>query len=371
MTTRLRRALDGIADEAPPVDLSDLADRIVTRRPRPRRWLPALAAAGVALVVGAAAGTVTLVLPPAPGARPAASATGPLPDLPAGAVGPLRYAYLTQCTVEKNPEQTLDCSAVEWQVVTQDGKRYRVPQALALAGNRRIPLAISRDGRRLAYYSRQAGAHVVRDLATGAETVSPVKIEERRIGIGSMLAVSDDGRHLVFDPREGTKDPGTLIDVRTGRTVPVPGRYEVVTVKDGVAELVRYVRTDLRLMPVTGRPGRTVRFGGAFIFFSELAPDGRTVAAVEHAELAKRRITLLDTRTGRKLREVAVTGLPREGAIGGTGLWRSGTELTLLVEDRDGMSGYAVDVTTGRARRVTAYPGATAGLTALPGLASG
>ncbi|MER7499634.1 hypothetical protein AB0L05_40450 [Nonomuraea pusilla] len=371
MTTRLRRALDGIADEAPPVDLSDLADRLVTRRPRPRPWLPALAAAGVALVVGAAAGTVALVLPAAPGARPSASAAGPLPDLPAGAVGALRHAYLTQCTVEQDREQSLDCSGVEWQVVTQDGKRYRVPQALARAGNGRVPLAISRDGRKLAYYSRSAGAHVVRDLATGAETVSPVRIEERRIGVGSMLAVSDDGRHLVFDPREGTKDPGMLIDVRTGRTVPVPGRYEVVTVKNGVAELVRYGKTDLRLMPVTGRGGRTVRFGGLFIVFSELAPDGRTVAAVEHAERAKRTITLLDTRTGRTLRKVAVTGLPKEGSIGGTGLWRSGTELTLVFESRDGFSGYTVDVTTGRARRVTTYPGAAVGHMALPGLASG
>ena len=73
---------------------------------------------------------------------------------------------------------------------------------------RDVPVAISRDGRMLAYYSRAAQAHVVRDLVGGAEVTSPVKVEEDRIGVGSMLALSDDGRYLVFDPREGSKEPG-------------------------------------------------------------------------------------------------------------------------------------------------------------------
>jgi hypothetical protein len=55
-----------------------------------------------------------------------------------------------------------------------------------------------------------------------------------------------------FDPREGSKDPGLLIDTRTGKTVSMPGKYEVISIKDGAAELIRYRKTDLWLMPVKG-----------------------------------------------------------------------------------------------------------------------
>jgi hypothetical protein len=362
--TRLREALNDLADEAPMVSLVNQAIAGHRRRQRTTRAVAAVAAVVVLLGVGITAAT----LPWSWGDRTATPrATDTVPDLPDGKVGLIGSAYQTSCEVD-NVERRVDCSAVEWRVVTRAGTTYRVPQALANATKaRRVPVAISRDGRKLAYYSREAQAHVVRDLMTGSEVTSPVTVKEERIGIGSMLVVSDDGRYVVFDPRVGSKEPGLLIDMRTGKTVPVPGKYETVSVKDGLAELVRYRKTDLWLMPVTGG-GAPVRFHGVFILFSELAPDGRTVAAIEFRDMKKSTLTLLDAKSGRNLRKVAIRGLPKNGAFAGTSIWESGSEVTIATWDKGSMITYAVDVRTGQSRELARYPGKSVQV-ALPGAA--
>ncbi|WP_433517329.1 hypothetical protein ACQP2T_18325 [Nonomuraea sp. CA-143628] len=371
--TRLREALGDIAEEAPLVSLADVA--IAGHRHRQRTVLTASAVA--ALCVTAVA---VVVVAAVPWPRTAQTATqqgqAAVPDLPPGNVGPISRAYMTSC---KLVGRESDCSAVEWRVVTRAGKTYRVPQALVeSAKGERVPVAISRDGRMLAYYSRDAQAHVVRDLVGGSETTSPVAIKEERIGVGSMLVLSDDGRYIAFDPREGSKYPGMLIDVRTGRTTHINGKYEPVSVKGGVAELVRYRKTDLWLMPVTGG-GKPVRFNGVFIMFSEVAPDGRTVVAVEFPKvgkgepvtLEKNMLTLLDAKTGKTLRKVPISGLPNDrGGIDGATIWQSESEVTLLYGDKEGERSYAVDVNTGRARLLDRQPG-SAGNVSYPGAAAG
>ncbi|WP_436758454.1 hypothetical protein [Streptosporangium sp. V21-05] len=370
--TRLHDALDGIANEAPLVDLADL---VIAGHRRRRRTTLTLAAVAAVAVLGVATAAVAL-----PGSRDGRDdrddtatpgSVEKVPDLPDGKVGSLSHAYRTPCKVDpKQRRQPPDCSVVEWRVVTGTGTTYRLPQALtANSKGRNAPVAISRDGRMIAYYSREAQAHVVRDLVSGSEVTSPVTVKEERIGIGSMLVVSDDGRHVFFDPREGSKDPGLLIDTRTGRTVPVSGRFEAIGIKDGVVALVRYVKTDLWLMPVTGG-GAPVRFDGVFIMFSEPAPDGRTVAAMdfERKDHMKCTLTLLDARTGRTLRRVAVRGLPKSRGMCVTSLWRGGSEITIIYEDGE-TSTYAVDVNTGQARRLARYPGMSRHMSlALPGM---
>ncbi|MGW4403177.1 hypothetical protein ACWEJ6_04065 [Nonomuraea sp. NPDC004702] len=372
--TRLRDALNGIAEEAPPVNLADLAVAGYRRR---RRASATLAAAATIAVLAGVTATVLVAGPRrVPAAAPQAAAAA-VPVLPEGKVGTLSHAYRQSCLPPKGNSAPPGCLDGEWRVVTADGRTYRVPQALArTARNDRVPVALSRDGRMFAYYDEDAGAHVVRDMVTGAETVSAAKVAEERLGTGSMLVVSDDGRHLAFDPREGTKDPGLLIDVRTGGTVSVPGVYEPVAIKDGVAELVRYRKTDLLFMPVTGG-GRPVRFDGVFIMFSELAPDGRTVVAFEfppgkkaQPEYVTRRLTVLDTRTGRTLRKVSVKGLPTGAGIHDATIWQSRSEVTLAVEAGKDTRAYAVDVRTGRSRPVAKYPGQGRGLV-MPGAVGG
>ncbi|GAA2211796.1 hypothetical protein GCM10009850_072560 [Nonomuraea monospora] len=348
--TRLRDALDGIAAEAPQADLLDAA---IAGHRRRRRTTMALAAAATAVVIGATGAVAAL--PWRPAALPAApAAPAVVPDLPEGAVGVLSHAYQTPCT--RAGDGGFDCDDRAWRVVTAAGKTYRMPQAVVrTARDREAPVALSRDGRKLAYYSGRLQAYVVRDMVTGAEATGP-RLPEEQIEIGAMLVVSDDGRHLVFDPREGTRYPGRLIDMRTGKQTTINGKYEPVAVKDGVVELVRYVKTDLWFMPVTGG-GEPVRFDGRFIGFSELGPDGRTVLALnhEHVKRATPTITVLDVKTGRAVREVAVTGLSKARGVVFPTIWRDGAEVVVKYHGRSGWETYSVDVRTGKARLLTRH----------------
>ncbi|NJP97548.1 hypothetical protein HCN51_50395 [Nonomuraea sp. FMUSA5-5] len=365
--TRLREALDGIAEEAPLVDLLDV---VVAGHRRRRRISLALTAVATAAAVGAAFTAVSL--PWRWSAAPAVpqQQANAVPDLPGGKVGPLSYAYRTRCEVVAEPIG-VDCDSVEWRVVTTAGKTYRLPQALAHKENGHdVPVALSRDGRKLAYYSREAQAHVVRDLITGAEVSAPTP--EEKIGIGSMLVVSDDGRYLVFDPREGSKYPGVLIDTSTGRRTTINGRYEPIAIKDGVVELIRYIKTDLWFMPVTGG-GKPVRFDGTFISPSELAPDQRTVVAFDHGKYsrsAKPVLTVLDVRTGRAVREITVTGLSAASGYLTPTIWRDATEVEVRFHGNRGWELYALNVTTGKARLLKRYDTKLSNLT-LPGEAAG
>ncbi|GAA1713667.1 hypothetical protein [Nonomuraea bangladeshensis] len=349
--SRLRAALGELAQEAPDVaPTTDLAALAVANHQRHRRNITMATAffATVALV-GAVTAGVTLN-----GSGQAAPATSSVPaDLPAGKVGALSHAYLTQCEIdESQAPPSFDCSQVEWRVVTRTGRTYRVPQALATSvTDSRSPVALSRDGRMFAYYSRKEGTYVVRDLVAGTQVVSRAKVKESKIDRGAMLVVSEDGRHLAFDPREGSKYPGLLIDVRTGETTTLNGKYEAIGIKDGLVELIRYLKTDLWLMPVTGG-GKPVRFPGTYIMFSELAPDGRTVAAIEFDEMRKRKVTLLDTKTGRVVRKVTVKGAPDVKSPGSVRIWASASEVMVDYQVGKELRSYAVNVDTGKARLV-------------------
>ncbi|MEV0583130.1 hypothetical protein [Nonomuraea sp. NPDC050310] len=366
--TRLRRALEGIAQETPLVDnLAEGALRGYRRRRRTRRIV---ASAFTAAVVVAGGVLTAGALRPAAPVEVGSAGVQELPDLPEGAVGPAGRAHLVPCEYDRESKE-LDCSSSEWRLVTRSGKTYRLPRATAYAGNDRVPVAISRDGRFLAFYDDKAGAHVVRDLVSGPEVVSGVRVELSKVGPGSMLVLSDDGRHLFFDPREGSAAPGLLVDVAGGKSEPVSGVYEAVSIKDGMLQLVRYIKTDHWLRPVSGKSGRPVRFDGAYIMFSEPAPDGARVVAVEHATMAKRVLSVLDAKKGKVLRRLTLDGLPKQGGLAGTGLWLSDSEVTVFFDaGKGGVRAYAVDVRSGRLRLLEKYTGA-AELVALPGQAAG
>ncbi|MEV0616375.1 hypothetical protein AB0I81_23875 [Nonomuraea sp. NPDC050404] len=367
--TRLREALGDIAAEAPLVNLAEAA---IAGHRRRRRATVALAAVTTAVVVGVTGLAVTLPERLRAGQATVPASGAEVPDLPEGGVGKLSHAYQTPC--EWDPA-TKQCTEAEWRVVTAAGRTYRLPRATVATRDPRVPVAISRDGRMLAYHSAEAQAHIVRDMVTGTEVTSPVTVREEDIQGGSMLVISDDGRYLVFDPKEGSKYPGVLIDTRTGKRTTINGKYEAVAIKDGIVELVRYVKTDLWLMPVKGG-GKPVRFDGTFIMFSEVAPDGRTVVAWEHPGRKKVRrpeLTVLDAKTGRTVRKVAIRGLPAaRQSLDNTGVWRSAREVTVKVGGKMGAATYGVDIATGKARLLAEYDDDIGPMTlTLPGNAGG
>lgn len=128
--TRLRDALNDMADDAPQVDLTEQTIR--TRERRRRRTVPIVAAAAVVATALAATAAVRL-LP----AKPDAATElrhGTVTDLPARGVEPLSHAYMTFCRPEggKVPPGCVDGG---WRVATQSGKTYRVAQALRAPGS--------------------------------------------------------------------------------------------------------------------------------------------------------------------------------------------------------------------------------------------
>ncbi|MBE1590500.1 hypothetical protein ACFPOI_05650 [Nonomuraea angiospora] len=366
--TRLREALSGLAEEAPLVSLADAA--IAGHRRRRRATMAATTVATIAaLVASVAVGAVVWPRDAYPAAPQSADTVADLPD---GKVGAVEYGYKTPCDVSED-QQVINCRVQEWRVVTRAGTTYRVPQALVSTRKGGYsPIAISRDGRMLAYYSREAQAHVVRDLTTGTVTTSPFKVKEEQIQIGTQLVVSDDGRYVGFDPRVGSKrDTGLVIDVRTGKTVRVPDKFEIISIKDGIAELVRYVKTDMWLMPVIGG-GKPVRFDGTFILFSEIAPDGRTLVAHDYDDYKSKKLTLtvLDAKTGRIVRKVPVRGLPKNSGFQGATVWQSPSEV-VIVSGSKHYSTYVVNIQTGKARHLADYDNGRMNGLILPGKASG
>ncbi|MET9069281.1 SigE family RNA polymerase sigma factor [Streptosporangium sandarakinum] len=65
-------------------------------------------------------------------------------------------------------------------------------------GLRDSPLAISRDGWKIAYYSATEGTFQVRDPASGQKTTAATKVPKARPGSVSRLMLSDDGRFVAF-----------------------------------------------------------------------------------------------------------------------------------------------------------------------------
>jgi hypothetical protein len=92
------------------------------------------------------------------------------------------------------------------------------------------------------------------------------------------------------------------------------------------------------------------------------------VVAVEFPEVGKGILTLLDAKTGRTLRKVPVRGLPKDGRIDGTATWLSRSEVMVVVNGRGHPYSYAVDVTTGRARRWADYSAQQSQRLTLPGV---
>ncbi|MDP9864797.1 MULTISPECIES: hypothetical protein [Streptosporangium] len=372
--TRLHDALTDIAGEAPAVDL---ADRAITGDRRRRRTGVALVVVAVVAVValGAVAGTGLLpgwrdnVIAATPKDSSPSRGDGALADLPPRGVGPLSHAYKTFCHVARGVPE--DCRNGEWRVVTRDGKTYHVPQALGMAGTlNSVPLAITRDGRMMAYYSREEQTFKVRDLESGKELTAPVTVAERRLRPRASLVLSDDGRHLAFTAYPAGKEPGLLIDMRAGTTTPLPSGWAPTSVADGgdPVTMVSYPpKGKAWLMPRPGG-GSPVTLDETYTRFSALAPDGRSIAALGMEKVKSGgmhmdgTLAVLDATTGRTSRKVTVRGLPKDTVLLTLGAWLNRTEVTLATlpsgriwENRQ--ITYAVNVATGQARMLGVYTG--------------
>ncbi|MEU6407668.1 hypothetical protein [Microbispora sp. NPDC046933] len=386
--TWLRDVLDDLADEAPHVDL---AERTIAIHERRRQTAVSLIAAALVIVTALGATAAVRLLPAQP--RPAAN-PGAVTDLPARGVGPLSHAYKTFCLPESG-RAPAGCRDGEWRVVTRTGRTYRVPQALPSldayrsVGLRDSPLAISGDGRKIAYYGAREQTFVVRDLASGERLTAPAKIPEAWLGSVSHLLLSADGRFLAFTKNPALKDPAMIVDMRERMVRPLPNGWNPIGISDdgGTITLAQYspkprLRTMSRLWATSTAGNTTTADLPGSYFFSPLAPDGTTVMAIENLSTQTRPcrhgdLVRLDARTGKTLKTVPLRGLPADVSQISLRTWRGATEVTALTtsvrcrpaskddgpaepeERRDPpyltMTAYAVDVGTGRARKIATY----------------
>ncbi|MEU8379363.1 hypothetical protein [Streptosporangium sp. NPDC048865] len=390
--TWLRDVLVDLADDSPRVDL---AERTIATHARRRRTVISLLAA--AMVVFVALGTTATIrlLPDEPREREVASGgelpAGPSADLPARGVGPLSHAYTTFCEPARG-KAPRGCRDGGWRVVTRSGETYHVPEALpSLApgrtGLRDSPLAISRDGRKIAYYSAGEGTFQVRDLASGRRTTAARKVPETWLGSVSRLMLSDDGRFVAFSKVPEFKHPALLFDMRDGAVRELPNRLVPVGLSPDGATITlaghsprSQLRTISNLWPGSSKGGSTSVVLPANPTFSPLAPDGRTVAVIENYSTAERpcrhgSLALMDTLTGRKREATAIGGLPPGVSSISLRTWLGADEVTALTmsvrcrpssevpDDEPAVidppyrtiTAYAVNVRTGRARKLTTY----------------
>ena len=377
----LRDELRGIADEAPQVDL---AERAIKGGRRRRAAATVLAvAATVTMVTG---GTVALVNlgPGAESPIAASPTTGTVPELPKEGVGALAGAYVYRC-----PTPTIDGEdcADQWRVVTGSGETYELTDAMhpEERANRILygPMAITQDGRRIAYYSEKEQTIEVRDLASGRTWKAPLKISKNDLYAEGFLRLSGNGLHLIYTNHGGMpKQYSVLVDMEKGTTAELNGDWYPLSVGDGGTP-VTLARPYDKTTQIQVQGNEPITIEEFALDLSPLAPDGHTIARLSKASGPDANPPLPRARTivttnaigGGDGPRVQVQGVPKELILFKLGAWVSDTEVTLLAVPESSESDftamlYAVDVRTGKTRELRKAGTATPpGAVILPGIA--
>ncbi|WP_405144636.1 hypothetical protein OG589_42660 [Sphaerisporangium sp. NBC_01403] len=387
--TGLRDELELLAAEAPTVELAERALRGARRR-RAGAFGSALAA----LVAVALSATVLTG-----GSDRNTISTEVTDVLPSSGVDPLSYAYYDWCGQKwqagKNTGGFAGKECAQWRVVTRTGQSFRMPEALSIyteqSGenymNTAAPVAITPDGRRIAYYSEKDQKFAVRDLASGRIWLTPQTVSRATmVSGGGLLRLSPDGRFLGLN---GVGWPNVVVDVESGQATTIPEGWRVQRVPSGGTPVVV---ADRRLRFGLLAEGKVRPFNAdTSVTLSELAPDGRTVAYVTggksiiNGDIDSRpndTVVTVDATTGKILAEVKFRDAPKDFMPQRVGAWHSPTEVTVTTPILDpsrpgqeddtptlGETTYAIDVTTGQVRKLAAYSyRAWAGDLVIPGI---
>ncbi|GAA3662731.1 hypothetical protein GCM10022224_028370 [Nonomuraea antimicrobica] len=176
-----------------------------------------------------AASVITLAaLGSAVPASPATAATGAAPPaLPDSGAGRATFAYL--CVNPKDRDSIPSGPCQSWRLVTADGQRFTVPDALGWEKSKNPDelgesgaLAISPDGTRIAYQRAADDAVVVRDLASAQTWTIPYRVPRDSVGSPFTLRFVRDGSGLAITPADTDVPSVTFADVTAGTTRRLP-----------------------------------------------------------------------------------------------------------------------------------------------------
>jgi hypothetical protein len=342
-----REELHRLADDAPHVDLARPALRTARRRRATALALTvtavvAVLTGGTILVGGMRVTRPIVIAPPVTVAAP----------LPASGVDPAESAYVQHCGLNAV------CEDDRWRVVTTGGMTYRLTGA-----GRSGPVAITQDGRRIAYYSEGRRTFEVRDLESGEVWRAPTEITKSDLEGENFLRLSPDGLQLIYT-NFGGGSVSVLVDLVKQRTTELDRHWFPLSVGDGgrPVALARPYEDTTRLRVLGNKP---VTIKSFTYDLSALGPDGRSVVRVVRMLdrnatpmlQRTRTIATTDAVTGVDGAPVPVRGVPAELQLGRLGSWLSATEVSLLAVPSEPRSGrtatlYAVNVHTGEAREL-------------------
>ncbi|WP_062436918.1 hypothetical protein [Herbidospora daliensis] len=367
--TWLRDALDDIAEQAPDVDL---ADRVFEGRGRRRRALTSVAA-GVMVVVIVAGVMV--------GVRLLHRGEEPAPAVERKPPTRATQAYRLPCKEAEGMAE--DCRGAGWRLVAGT-EEYALDDALP---GRNGPLAITGNGRVIAYYSLAAGTIVTRDLASGTVTAAPAKIPLAKMGSMAKLVISDDGRYVAFSKVPEFKDPAMLFDMAEQRTRLLPNRLHPIWISRDANRLVlASYSPKARLMTMTdlwstsSMTARTDVTLNGYHQFGAASADGTTVVALRDArdrnnDCVPGDLVRLDARTGKVVSTVRNPRLPMDDHNVYLRTWLNRREILALAfpspdcgAKGEAVTAYALDVRTGKTRELGAYKGDSFWTTAVPGI---
>ncbi|MFF5210388.1 hypothetical protein [Streptosporangium sp. NPDC000396] len=119
---------------------------------------------------------------------------------------PVRYAGLAGCV------------CAPWRLWTQDGRMVRLTDARVFSkGKQRVPLALSPDGQHVAYFLREGGALVIREMSTGKVREVPGVTWSPELR-GTRIDLAPARRYVVL----GSGRDNTVLDAYSGEGAAVP-----------------------------------------------------------------------------------------------------------------------------------------------------
>ncbi|WP_066374447.1 sigma factor-like helix-turn-helix DNA-binding protein [Herbidospora mongoliensis] len=340
--------------------------------------LSASSALGVTAVLTIITAVLAGVLPGA-GGQVATSAEA---VLPASGVSPAAYASFDWCGEGPKEGKMPDLSGrdcLQWRVVTRSGDSYNMPEAMSVVPGEHegpymlvaAPVAITADGRKIAYYSVKDGRFAVRDLESGQVRLAPPLFSTADIvKNGAEITLSPDGRFLAVGDATNPVDAqtDTLVDIETGETTVLPAGWQVRSIGAGGGPLVAYgpdrlgLLTDGEMRPFTDTAWHTPGWPTS---------DGTTVAyltrpAREEASPGETEIVTVDAGTSETRTRTRLQRPPGDFFPLRMGPWLNATEVTAVVATpRSPGPGdqkpsrlwrtYAIDVTTGTIRTLDTY----------------
>lgn len=368
-----RGALVALAAELPATH-TDVTGVVLARVGRRRRvravtWTTVSVGTLGAFVALVVAGVNTMVanfeqalaVPTSTSSTPGAEDEEDVPDLlPAKLDDPIRYAYPGYCRSEatgaSDPSDPRPCA--QWRLITTSGNEWRLGGARAGYDRESgvvMPLAISQDGRRLAY-RQLSGEFAVRDVPTGVVKVIDVADGQA----APHLTSSPNGRYFSVD--FGLADGATL-DFDTGVTHYEYGEeVRVLAVADDGTRVVAE-KEDVRDVPGHASltkiflHGKTTLDGDYRVdpallgLGGALSPDGRTLALIT----GDSELVTMDGRTGRiggPRTDLAASDLVGYDLIG-VERWVGPEEVLVRSWDDDYVILTKVNVKSGAATEVT------------------